>query len=86
MNNSMLKLRAGPSETYNALSLQGWKVPESQPTEGSKVEIEARIVFVSLPVRPLFSLTRVIVSSSRSRILRFWILVMKLTVGNDVST
>lgn len=39
-----------------ALSLQGWKVLASQPAAGSKVEMEERMVLVSLPVRPLFSL------------------------------
>lgn len=54
----MYKEKVGVWEkAYKALSLQGWKVPASQPTEASNVEMEPRSVFVSLPVRPLFSLT-----------------------------
>ncbi len=41
----------------SALSLHGWNVVASHPTEGSNVAIEARTVLASLPLRPLFSLT-----------------------------
>lgn len=56
-------VRQGKS-THRALSLQGWKVAESHPTVGSKVEIDARIVFASFPERPLFSFTDVVLALS----------------------
>lgn len=50
--------------THRALSLQGWKVAELHPTVGSKVEIDAKMVFASFPVRPLFSFTAIVLMSS----------------------
>lgn len=40
----------------NARAEQGWKVVSSQPAAGSKVWMEPRIEFASLPVRPLLTL------------------------------
>jgi hypothetical protein len=40
-----------------ALSLQGWKVLTSQPTDGSKLWMEVRMLFASFPLRPLLTLT-----------------------------
>lgn len=46
--------------THKALSLHGWKVAASHATAGSNVEIDEIREFASLPVRPLFTLTVIV--------------------------
>lgn len=84
------------NKTYRALSLHGWKVAASHATAGSKVAIDEISEFASLPVRPLFTLTDVLLILLRRHRGRYGkrkraevvilSLVGLLTVGHNVPT